>query len=404
MILFVILWISAPLSALALAAFWLQAPPGDLQFLAQTFVLSEVLSIALGWAIYRLGLRLGLASVQLKIVLTFALGLGVTLLNILFVSVPMFISAHDSGLLVILLFFAMLVALGFGHLMSRSITSNLEQLAHAAKKIAAGERNTRAQVHSGDEVEQVANAFNQMVQQLDEMHTREKELEEARRSLVAMVSHDLRTPLTSSRAMIEAINDGVVTDEAMVRRYLALTQTELVNLSRLVDDLFELTQLDAGALNWKMEPGSLRDLISDTLETLRVQAETQGVQLSGVVEPTVDPVRMNSFKIQRVLSNLVQNAIRHTPMGGNISVRAQLDEGGQKAKVEIVDSGDGIALNDLPHLFEPFYRSEKSRARDGSGAGLGLAIARGIVEAHGGQVGVTSKLGAGSRFWFTLPR
>ena len=120
--LILILWIIAPVSALALAALWLRAPLADLQFLAPTFIVSEILSLALGWSIYRVGLRLGLASVQLKIGLTFALGLGVTLLNILFVSMPMFISAHDSGLLVVLLFFAMLVALGFGQLMSRSIT------------------------------------------------------------------------------------------------------------------------------------------------------------------------------------------------------------------------------------------------------------------------------------------
>ena len=132
------------------------------------------------------------------------------------------------------------------------------------------------------------------------MKTREQELEQAHRLLVAAVSHDLRTPLTSPRAMIEAINDGVVTDEASVRRYLTLAQQEIQNLSNLVDDLFELTQLDAGAPNWTKESGSLRDLISDTLETLRVQAERQGVHLTGFVEPSIDPV----------IDELVQNSAR----------------------------------------------------------------------------------------------
>ncbi len=401
---FVVLWLLAPLSALALAAFWLHAPAADLQVLAQIFVASEALSIVLGWAADRLSLRLGLASVQLKIALTFALGLGVTLLNVLFVSIPMFISAHDSGLLLVLLFFATLVALGVGQLMARSITGSLEQLARTAEKISAGDRSTRALIQSGDEVELVADAFNNMVQRLAEMQARENELEQARRSLVAAVSHDLRTPLTSLRAMIEAINDGVVTDETSVRRYLSLAQLEIQNLSNLVDDLFELTQLDAGALNWTKEPGSLRDLISDTLETLRVHAQRKGVRLSGAVEPTIDPVLMNSYKMQRVLSNLVQNAIRHTPAGGQVSVSAQACDSGRQVRVEIVDSGEGIPLGDLPHIFEPFYRSEKSRARDGSGAGLGLTIARGIVEAHGGKIDVTSEPGVGSRFHFALPR
>ena len=173
---------------------------------------------------------------------------------------------------------------------------------------------------------------------------------------------------------------------------------------RLVDDLFELTQIDAGALNWTREPSSLRDLISDTLESMQAQAGAKGVTLSGSVDPEVDPVVMNSLKVQRVLYNLVQNAIRHTPSGGRVSVTAQAREGGTTATVEIADSGEGIAPGDLPHIFEPFYRSDQSRARDGSGAGLGLAIARGIIEAHGGKIEAVSEIGQGSLFRFTLPR
>jgi signal transduction histidine kinase len=374
-----------------------------LQFLAQIFVVSEIVSLSLGWGVYQLGARLRLASVQVKIALTFALGLVVTLINVLFGSIAMFLSAHDSTLLIVLLFFATLVALGFGQLMSRSITGNLQHLARTAEKISAGDHSSRAQVRSGDEVEMVAEAFNRMVQRLDEAQAREKELEQARRSLVAAVSHDLRTPLTALRAMIEAINDGVVADEASIKRYLALAQLEIQNLAHLVDDLFELTQLDTGAQTWVKEPGSLRDLISDTLETLQLQAQAKGVQLAGKVDASVDPVPMNALKIQRVLYNLLHNAIRHTPAGGTVSVAAQTDERSKHVRVDIHDSGEGIAPSDLPHIFEPFYRGERSRARDGSGAGLGLTIARGIVEAHGGKIGVVSEPGRGSRFWFTLP-
>jgi len=399
----IVLWVLAPLVALGLATFWLQAPPGDLITLAQILLVSEALSLALGYAIYRLSQRLRLASVHLKIALTYALGLGVTLLNILFVSVPMFLSKHDSTLLFILIVFATLVALGFGNLMARSITGNLEHLARTAEKIAAGDLTHRAQVRSGDEVEMVARAFNRMVQQLDQMQAREKELEQARRSLVAAVSHDLRTPLTSLRAMIETINDGMVTDEASVRRYLLQAQSEIQNLARLVDDLFELTQLDAAAQTWTKEPGSLRDLISDTLESMQAQANEKGIHLSGWVDPAVDPVSMNSFEMQRVLNNLAQNAIHHTPSGGSVSVNASVI-GKDQIQVEVADTGEGIAEADLAHIFEPFYRGEKSRARDGSGAGLGLAIAKGIIEAHDGKIQVESRQGAGSRFRFALPK
>ncbi len=402
---FILLWLVAPIIALALANAWLGAPLSDLQLLAQILIASEILSLALGWTIYHLSQRFGRSNVHLKIALTYALGLGITFLNILFVSIPMFLSKHDSTLLLILLAFAALVALGFGQLMARSITGGLGQLAHTAEKIASGDLTERARVNSGDEVEMVAAAFNRMVERLDEMQAREKESEQARRALVAAVSHDLRTPLTSLRAMIEAINDGVVTDEKQVRRYLALTQAEIQNLSRLVDDLFELTQLDAGALMWTKELGSLRDLISDTLESMQAQSEEKGVKLSGWVDPQVDPVPMNSLKVQRVLYNLVQNAIRHTPAGGAVSVTAQLRNSRNQVQVEIKDTGEGIAESDLGKIFEPFYRGEKSRSRNvGDGSGLGLAIAKGFVEAHGGRIGVESRAGAGSRFWFTLPR
>lgn len=402
---FILLWLLAPIIALTLASAWLGAPVSDLQLLAQILIASEVLSIALGWGIYQLSQRFGHANVHLKIALTYALGLGVTFLNILFVSVPMFLSKHDSTLLLILLTFAAFVALGFGQLMARSITGGLEQLARTAEKIAQGDLAKRAVVKSGDEVEQVANAFNRMVEQLDQMQAREKESEQARRSLVAAVSHDLRTPLTSLRAMIEAINDGVVADEAEVKRYLANAQSEIQNLSRLVEDLFELTQLDASALTWTKEPGSLRDLISDTLESMQAYAAESKVALSGWVDPKVDPVPMNSLKMQRVLYNLVQNAIRHTPSGGAVSVAAQLCDGGREAQVEIKDTGEGIAESELGKIFEPFYRGEKSRSRgSGNGSGLGLAIAKGFVEAHGGRIGVESRAGEGSRFWFGVPR
>ena len=416
---FVLFWIIAPVIALTLASVWLGASFSDLQLLAEILIVSEIVSLALGWGIYRLSQQRRFASVHLKIALTFALGLGVTMLNIVFVSTQMFINKHDSTLLLILLAFAALVALGFGQLMARSITRGLGQLAASAEKIARGDLRERARVDSGDEVERVADAFNRMVEQLDAAQAREKEIENARRTLVAAVSHDLRTPLTSMRAMLEAINDGVVTDGSEVRRYLALTQSEIQNLSRLVDDLFELTQLDAGVPTWTKEPGSLRDLISDTLEAMRAQAAEKNITLSGEVDPKIDPVPMNAPKIQRVLSNLLQNAIRHTPAGGAVRVSAHLFENGKQVQVKISDTGDGIAEADLGKIFEPFYRGEKSRSRipstaplrgssaqgaDSSGSGLGLAIAKGFVEAHGGSIGVESRVGAGSKFWFTLPR
>ena len=198
------------------------------------------------------------------------------------------------------------------------------------------------------------------------------------------------------------MNDRVVTDSETIDRYLQAMHGEMGRLSSLIDDLFELSQLDAGALRLHLEPGSLRDLLSDTLESLRPQALARGLRLSGHVDSDLPPVLMDAARIQRVLDNLIQNAIRHTPPQGTIILEAQEED--DTVRVDVVDSGEGVPPSDLPHIFESFYRGEKSRARGQGGAGLGLAIARGIIEAHGGKIWAQNVPGRGSRFSFVLPK
>jgi signal transduction histidine kinase len=243
-----------------------------------------------------------------------------------------------------------------------------------------------------------------MAQDLAEASAREKEAERARRDLIAAVSHDLRTPLASTRALIEAVTDGVVEDPEKQARYLASARSELEKLGRLVDDLFELSRIDAGALRLNLEEASLRDLISDTLSGFRHQAERKGVSLVGEVSDGVDPVLANPPRLQRVLYNLVSNALRHTPADGTIVLRAEPGKG--MVRVEVSDTGEGIVPEDLSRVFERSFRGERSRTRieAGDGAGLGLAIARGLIEAHGGEMSVESQPGEGARFYFTLRR
>jgi signal transduction histidine kinase len=231
-------------------------------------------------------------------------------------------------------------------------------------------------------------------------------MDRARRDLVAAVSHDLRTPLASTRALIEALADGVAADPQTERRYLSSASRELAHLSRLVDDLFELARIDARMLQLSLEEASLHDLISDTISSFQPQADQRGVRLVGEVVGDVDPVLANPSRLQRVLHNLVSNALRHTPADGTVALRATPE--GEEVRVEVSDTGEGITAEDLPRVFERSFRGEQSRTRpkkDGSpGAGLGLAIARGLIEAHGGTMDVDSDLGRGSRFCFTLKR
>jgi signal transduction histidine kinase len=318
----------------------------------------------------------------------------------------MFISGHDLALLLTMLTFAAVLSVGFGLLYAMPLSSRIGRVRAGTERIAGGELGSEVKVEGHDEVAGLAADFNRMARALEVAAEREREVEKSRRDLVAAVSHDLRTPLASTRALIEALADGVAEAPETQRRYLSSASRELEHLSRLVDDLFELARIDAGVLELTLEEASLHDMISDTISTFQPQAEQKGVRLLGEVSGDVDPVLANPPKLQRVLHNLVSNALRHTPQDGTVTLRAAPE--GDVTRIEVSDTGEGIASEDLPRVFERSFRGEQSRTRsdeDGApGAGLGLAIARGLVEAHGGTMNVQSEPGQGSLFRFTLRR
>ena len=324
-------------------------------------------------------------------------------------AVAMFISPRDLSILLTMLLFVSLLAVGLSLREATPIARRIELVREGTARLASGEFERELPVEGRDEIAGLAEDFNRMARALKEAKARERGLEQARRDLIAAVSHDLRTPLAAVLALIEAVADGVVDPETETR-YLRSSRGELVNLGRLVDDLFELVQIDAGVLRVDLERASLRDLISDTLASFRPQAEGRGVRLVGEVSTDVDPVLMDLPRMQRVLHNLLSNALRHTPSGGTIFLRAEprAEPGGEMVQVEVTDTGEGIEPEDLSHIFERSFRGEGSRARSGiedaPRAGLGLAISRGLVEAHGGAIGVESEFGRGTRFHFTLRR
>jgi signal transduction histidine kinase len=228
-----------------------------------------------------------------------------------------------------------------------------------------------------------------------EQRSRE-EIEEARRQLVAAASHDLRTPLASLRLLVESIDDGVATGETR-DRYLAEIRTHVGLLSDLVDDLFELSRIEAGDISWTMRQVEMGDLIGDTVAAMRAPAAERGVRIAAE-PPSGDVVaEANPEKVQRVLFNLIQNAIRHTPADGSVTVRARSAGGG--VEVEVADDGEGVPAADGELVFEAFYRGNAARGDDG--AGLGLAISRAIVEAHGGRIWLEDG-SPGTRVRFTL--
>ena len=382
------------------------APPTkDIQDLIRFLLISGGISVVLGAAAFRLGLGTRIPSLWITVAVVYLVGGAVVAVNVLYTALNMFLNQHDLALLTILLVFSSVISLFFAFFLSQSIVSRLHSLLDMSRQVAQGDLAARVEVRSQDEIGMLAAELNSMVEQL-EIATAEKErLEASRRELIAAVSHDLRTPLASMRAMVEALNDGVVSDSDTISRYLSNIQTETKHLSTLIDDLFELSQIDAGVLKLHLEPTSIEDLVSDTLQGMTAQAEQKKVRLHGHVEGTPVRVPLDAPRMQRVLYNLIQNAIRHTPADGTVTLTAQ----GKPDRIELVvaDTGEGIAPTDLPHIFERFYRGEPARTRSGradtTGAGLGLAISRGIVEAHGGTIMALSGPGEGATFHVVLP-
>jgi len=380
-------------------------PLGDLLYLAGLLGLTSLGSAALGYVSHRLGWWRRLPHLSQTLVLGYVLAGVLALFNVWLTAQLMFINQHDLVLGTLLLIFAGGISVAFGYFLSNSITQDLRDLVGGAKKISLGDFDVRVKVSGSDEVAQLAQAFNEMAQRPEKATEAERTLDEARRNLVAWASHDLRTPLTSLKVMLEALGDGIVSDPETVGRYLKQSQNEVNRMSVLIDDLFELAQLDAGYRELEFEWIALSDLISDTLESFAAQARGRGVALSGAVSSEVDPVWAAPDKLTRIIDNLVGNALNHVREGDKIHLEARLQ--GQQVEVSVRDTGCGIPAKDLPRIFDRFYRGEKSRARSGEsngGVGLGLAIVKGLVEAHGGEIRVESAPGEGTEFRFTVPR
>ena len=380
-------------------------PGGEVQQLVAFMTMTGVMSSLLSFAFYRLGILEWFRSLRWAIWMVIALLVLMIFLNVWVIARLTFIQSHYLTLTSILLVFAGLSALTIGFFASKTMTDRLSKLHYATQALAGRDFTVRLNISGNDEIAQLADTFNDMAQHLQQVEEQKRQLEETRRDLTVWVSHDLRTPLTSMRVMIEAILDGVVDDDETVQRYLANSCAEIEHLSHLIDDLFELAQLDVGHLKLNLQQASIKDLLSDTLGSMVAKANQRDITLNGEVDDDVDMILMAPDKIQRVLSNLVDNAIKYAESGVCVTLRAWRT--GNDIRIDIHNSGSFIPQDVLPRLFESFYRAEGSRMRGNDGArgtGLGLAIARGFIEAHGGRIWANSAESEGTTFSFTLPQ
>ena len=322
---------------------------------------------------------------------------GVILAGVLAAAELMFVSNHDALIVAAIVVGAALVALRAGRVASAGVVREVVEIRNALAGVGAGERDARVTAGAAVELDELADAMSRMIDQLGQEEARRDAAESARRNLVASISHDLRTPLAALRLMLAAIEDEVV-DESTRARYVATMHTHVRALGSMIEDLFELSRIEAGNLEWSIQQVELPELIDETVAAMRVEAEANGVTVAAKLKRLPLPARADPERLQRVLFNLIQNAIRHTPADGSVTVRAESANG--CVEIEVADTGAGIAHEQRDRVFEPFYRGDA--ARQPPGAGLGLAISRAIVEAHGGRIWLAES-DVGTRIRFVIP-
>ena len=392
-------------AGLLLAELLMAPPAGDLRDLGVYLALSGAITLGVGWLALRAADSAVGLSIQTKAFLSAAIGSGVALLNVLIVAQLMFVSvSHDLKLLVALLVFSAVVTIFFSLWVASTIVGRVATVAAGIRSLATGDYGVSVPVVGRDEVARLAGDVNVLVQRLRAGKEEREAFERERRELTAAVSHDLRTPLASVWAMVEALDDHVVEDPVEIERYYDTIRREIERLSRMIDDLFDLAQMDSGALRLHRQTLALQDIAAEVVDAMQAQARRRGVGLDFRVRGSPPGISVDGALVERAVANLVRNALAHTPAGGRVEVSVESEDGW--IKVGVSDSGDGIDEADLPHIWDRFYRAEKSRKRGpeaADGAGLGLAIVRGIVEAHSGLVDVCSSPDRGAVFTVQLP-
>ncbi|WP_144028458.1 sensor histidine kinase [Paenibacillus ferrarius] len=330
---------------------------------------------------------------------------GIILLTLFICYIYMLLKWKD----VILLSAVTVGAAGVSMLIHYYMTRPLEKAIHAitqeTTQISEGHFEGQVPQIGPIEFQRLAGQFNHMTGKLNESFQKLRSAEVSRRELVANVSHDLRTPMASIQAFVEALQDDVIQDKATFARYLQTIRLETGRLDGLIQELFKLSQLDAGGTEFVPERYNVDHLLLDSLQSLAFQLEEKQLQIDIDLPERLPPVAIMPQEMKRVLSNILDNAIRHSPVGGTISIQAK-QLSAPYVQLNIQDEGQGMEEADSKKIFDRFYRADPSRTRTSGGAGLGLAIAKSIVELHGGTIGVESQTAIdnrGSRFWFTLP-
>jgi signal transduction histidine kinase len=369
----------------------------ELWTVSYTVAVIAVLAAVAGLVALRL---LAARSVATSLTVVAAVTVAATLAGVVVISMEMFISRKDLDVVLAVVAIAGIAGFAVALLLGRRVSAASRLMLGAVQEVGRGGAYHPPAAVLPAELAGLSDELETAHSRLAEARDRERTLEVSRRELVAWVSHDLRTPLAGLRAMAEALEDGVVTDWKTISRYHAQIRAETGRLTLMIDDLFELSRIHAGALRLCRQVVGLGDLVSGALTSADPLARAKGVRLRGAAVPGL-PVWVDTGSVERALLNLVTNAIRHTPAGGAVEVLADQESG--TATVSVADSCGGIPAEHLPRVFDVGFRGETARTpATGEGAGLGLSIARGIIQAHRGQIDVRNA-GDGCQFVISLP-
>ncbi|MTI81641.1 MAG: HAMP domain-containing protein [Firmicutes bacterium] len=295
------------------------------------------------------------------------------------------------------IFLATLLSLFFSRMVSRPLLD----MSKVSLAMASGDFTRRIEVSTKDEVGLLANSLNTLSTRLQEKLTQLKRIDETRREFVSNVSHEIKTPLTIIQAFTEVLQDDFVTTDKERKEYLNNIEDEVQRLKRLVNDVLNLKKMEEGRDDFEKDFINLKSLINKIQEKFNALQEESGVRLLFKLDRRIPNVYCNRDRIEQVFINLIDNAVRHTPKGGEVSIT--VTSTASNVRIEVKDSGKGIPKEDLPMIWERFYKADKSRNRDKSGTGLGLAIVKKIVEAHGGCIDVVSEVNKGTTFTIVLP-
>jgi signal transduction histidine kinase len=341
--------------------------------------------------------RSGPLSRQLGIVI--AVVIAPLLVTLVILGLMMFVSDKDAALVAVIVVLSGLLGITAAARLSHALTRDVGTIRDGLLAVGQGERRSDLRASAATELRELADSANAMIERLVTEEAARDQSETARRNLVAAASHDLRTPITSLKLLAAAIDDELV-DGQIRRDYVRRMLTHIEALSALIDDLFELSRLEAGDINWSLEQVAVGQLVSETVDAMRVHADARGISVTADLPAHLAPAKGNPEKLQRVLFNLIQNAIRHSPADGTVVVRAESLS--DMIEVEVEDLGDGIPAAERELVFEAFYRGGTNAPRPTNGAGLGLAVARAIVDAHGGEIWLPNTQ-MGTRVRFSIP-